>query len=356
MPIHALRRRTLLIGAGALAASSAPRAASAPRATLTFLGDVMLGRDISELAREQPPEWFWGEVLPILQATDGVIANLESPITEETRRTDRSLKLYHFRADPRTVEILRAGKVRAVCLANNHMLDHGERGLAETRRLLDAAGIVHVGAGDNLAEAAAPALLDVAGLRVGLLGASDHLSEFAAGPARPGTHVVSIGQEEATLDWIERGVAALRASRADLVVLSLHWGPNWRHAPTRRFRDFARAAVERGVDVLHGHSAHIVHGVEAIGRSVVLYDTGDALDDYSRVPLVPQHQGFVFLLDLEQGRPRRLRLVPTENNPLPPRLAAGRVRAGMLLRMRAACTSLGTATRETAEGLEIVVG
>jgi poly-gamma-glutamate synthesis protein (capsule biosynthesis protein) len=96
--------------------------------------------------------------------------------------------------------------------------------------------------------------------------------------------------------------------------------------------------------------------VEVIGRSVVLYDTGNAIDDYTQVPFVPQHQGFVFLLELEQGRPRRLRLLPTENNPLPPRLAAGATRAAMLDRMRAACATLGTATRETAEGLEIVVG
>jgi poly-gamma-glutamate synthesis protein (capsule biosynthesis protein) len=352
MPIASpsLGRRPLLLGAAALVA-----AAPAPRATLAFLGDVMLGRDVSALAVDRPPAWFWGDVLPHLRDTDAVIANLESPITTEQRRTARAAKLYHFRADPATIEILRIARIRAVSLANNHALDHGERGLAETQARLDAARIIHVGAGATLAEAAAPAMLDLPGLRVGLLAASDHLFEFAASQVRPGTHVIVVDPESAALDWIAAMVERLRWRGANLVVLSLHWGPNFRSAPPQRFRAFAAAAVARGVDVLHGHSAHLVHGVERIGRGVVLYDTGNALDDYDRIPFVPQHWGFLFLLDIVHGRPWRLRLLPFENQPLPLRLARGATRAAMLRRMRAACAQLGTTVTETPEGLAIAL-
>ncbi|MCU0890095.1 MAG: CapA family protein [Rubritepida sp.] len=348
----AFPRRRALLGTAAFLPGLAP----APRATLAFLGDVMLGRDISALARQRPPEWFWGEVLAPLRSADAAIANLEGPITTEARQTVRAIKLYHFRADPGTIEILRVARIRAVSLANNHALDFGETGLAETRAHLDEARIVHVGAGTTLAEAAAPAMLDLPGLRVGLLAASDHLFEFAASTVRPGTHVVTIDPEGAALGWIGRSVQALRGRGADLIVLSLHWGPNFRSAPPRRFRAFAQAAIACGVDVLHGHSAHLVHGVERIGRGVVLYDTGNALDDYDRIPFVPQHWGFLFLLDLEYGRPRRLRLLPFENQPLPLRLARGAARAAMLRRMTEACAALGTTARPAPEGLEIALG
>jgi poly-gamma-glutamate synthesis protein (capsule biosynthesis protein) len=344
-------RRPVLLGAAALPAALTP----ARRATLAFLGDVMLGRDVSALARDRPPAWFWGDLLPVLRGADGAIANLEGPITTEAARTGRATKLYHFRADPVTVDILRVAGIRAVSLANNHALDHGERGLAETRQRLDAARILHVGAGETLAEAAAPALFDLPGLRVGLLAASDHLFEFAASRVHPGTHVITVGPESAALDWIARAVEALRWRGAELVVLSLHWGPNFRSAPPQRFRAFAQAAIARGVDVLHGHSAHLVHGVERSGRGVILYDTGNAPDDYTRVPLVPQHWGFLFLLDLEGGRPRRLRLIPFENQPLPLRRPEGVLRVAMLRRMRAACAELGTPVTETAEGLAIAL-
>ncbi|HWT10282.1 MAG TPA: CapA family protein [Roseomonas sp.] len=339
----------------ALAGAAAPRsgAAQAGVATIAFLGDIMLGGDVGVALARHPPEWLWGDALPVLQAADAAIANLEAPLTEAGLPQSRTPKWHHFRAAPAAVAVLRAAGIRAVCLANNHVLDYREAGLAETRRVLAEAQIAAVGAGQTLAEAAAPAILDLPRLRIGLVGATDALSAYAAGPDRAGVNRIEIRGDSAALPGLAGAAAAMDAAGVRLRILSLHWGPNFRRLPFDRSRAFARAALAAGFDVIHGHSAHILHGVEAIGRGVVLYDTGNAIDDYWDVPFFAQDWGCIFLLDLQEGRPVRLRLVPILTRPWPIRLPTGRQRQAMQARMRRASTGFGTRLRETPEGLEL---
>jgi poly-gamma-glutamate synthesis protein (capsule biosynthesis protein) len=344
-------RRSLL--AAPLAARGA--AGAEGTATIAFIGDVMLGRDVSAALRHRPPEWFWGDVLPVLRAADATIANLESPITEVRASQTRTPKWQHFRADPAAIAILRAAKVRAVCIANNHILDMGEAGLAQTRRLLADARIVAVGAGADASEAAAPAILDLPGLRIGLLGATDALSDYAAGPGRAGVNRIEFDARSTALPALAGAAAELRGRGAELLVLTLHWGPNFRLRPFDASRGFAHAAIAAGFDVIHGHSAHLLHGVEAVGRGLVLHDTGNALDDYTPLPLLRQERGCVFLLDTGPRGPRRLRLLPIRTHPWPLRIATGRDRALIAARLRAMSAELGTTLRETPAGLELVM-
>lgn len=320
---------------------------------LAFLGDVMLGRGVSRDLRTHPPEHFFGNVLPILRGADAVIVNLESPITESDQRWRRTWKTFHFRADPDTLRILSCGNIRFVCLANNHMMDFGARGLTDTLDHLDSAGIGRVGAGRDAAEAAAPALLTLPTLRVGLLAATDNMPEFAAGPSQPGTNYFRFDDRSGGLDWVARSVEELRLAGAELIVLSLHWGPNMRLKPNRRFRAFARGAIERGVDVIHGHSAHVFHAIERHGRGVIIYDAGNFIDDYWKFPFRHTFWSFVFMLELEGKRPARLRLAPVHVHDSPLGLATGEVKAAIMNRMKKLCAPFGTPLIETADGLEI---
>lgn len=346
-------RRALL---AALAAASAPGPAARGQpgtATIAFLGDIMLGGDVGAVLRRHAPEWLWGDALAVLRSADAAVANLEAPLTTATLAQQRTPKWSHFRADPAAVAVLRAARIRALCLANNHILDYREAGLAETRRVLAEAHIAAFGAGANAAEAAAPAVFDLPQLRVGLVGATDALAAYAAGPDRAGVNRIEVGGDSAALAGLAASAAALAAAGAQLRILSLHWGPNFRALPFDRNRAFARAALAAGFDVIHGHSAHILHGVEAFGRGVALYDTGNAIDDYWDVPFFAQDWGGIFLLDLQGGRPTRLRLVPILTRPWPIRLPTGRQRQAMLARMRAASAGLGTRLRDTPDGLEL---
>jgi len=299
------------------------------------------------------PEWFLGDVRPLLLQADAVFANLESPITTSGERWRKSWKMFHFRADPAAIRILECANIRFVCLANNHVLDFGPSGLRDTMRELDAAGIRHAGAGNNAEEAAAPAILNLPGLTIGLIAATDNMRAFAAGRDRPGTNYVEFAAEQPTLAWINRSVSALRQAGAALVVLSAHWGPNMRRVPSNRFRRFAHAAIECGVDVIHGHSAHVFQAIERHKSGVILYDTGNFIDDYWKFPFRRTIWSFVFLLDVEAGRPRRLELVPVRIHGSPLGIASGDISEAIKTRMASLCANLGTSVIKTPAGLEI---
>ena len=321
--------------------------------TLAFLGDLMLGRGVSRTLRRKTPDWFWGDTLSILRGTAGVFANLESPLTASRTRWHRSWKYFHFRGDPEAVEILRCANIRFVNLANNHILDFETAGLFDTRRILDTSGIAHAGAGRDMAEAATPVQVDVDGFRVGVIAATDNMRAFRATPEGPGTHLIDIGAASSALGPIREAAAALRRDGADLIVLSIHWGPNMRHRPNERFRDFAHAAIDHGIDVLHGHSAHVFQGIERRGRGLILYDTGNFLDDYWKFPFRHDNWSFIFLLDLEDRRMTRLRLIPVLLHPWPVSRAKGETFRRINARMTELCAAYGTSVADTVEGLEI---
>src|SRR5262249_50091242 len=284
-------------------------ARSMPAKTLTiaFVGDIMLGRQVNAAGSAVAPETFWGDVLPILRQADAVFANLECPITRGTQRWRRCWKAFRFRAEPHMIEVLRTANVRFVSLANNHILDCETNGLVDTLAHLDEAGIAHAGAGRNSSEAMRPAILDVAGVRVGALSLTNTMPEFAAGPSLPGTNFIRIRDDHATLALLALQIEDLRRRGAGLIVLSAHWGPNLRPWPPARFRRFARAAVELGVDVFHGHSAHILQGVELAGGRAVLYDTRHNPGDYWVFSRIRTPPACVFLAPFPRRSPPRLR-------------------------------------------------
>ena len=98
--------------------------------TLALTGDVMLGRQVNRALRIVSPEQPWGDVLPLLLSADLRIVNLECAITDHEQPWARTPKVFHFRADPSAVEVLRAARVDGCSLANNHTLDFEERGPA----------------------------------------------------------------------------------------------------------------------------------------------------------------------------------------------------------------------------------
>src|ERR687897_1492147 len=163
---------------------------------LALTGDVMLGRGVNETFRAAPPEEPWGDVLPLLLSADLRIINLECAITEHRRPWSRTRKVFHFRADPLAVEVLKVARVDACSLANNHTLDFEEQGLLDALDHLEAAGIRYAGAGRNLEEAARPVLL-VGGLAV--VAFTDNEPPFAASPETPGTNYLPVSTEPEVL-------------------------------------------------------------------------------------------------------------------------------------------------------------
>jgi poly-gamma-glutamate synthesis protein (capsule biosynthesis protein) len=218
---------------------------SLPMTTLALLGDVMLGRGVNDALREMRPEDPWGDVLALTRSVDLRIVNLECAITNQNKRWARTPKIFHFRADAPAVAVLRAARIDACSLANNHVLDFEEEGLVDTIAHLDDAGIAHAGAGLNPEEAARPALLDATGAPVALLAFTDNEPSFAAERNKPGTNYLPVSMETAVLRRVEEAVGVAREAGAKTVVFSNHWGPNMVERPRALFRRFARAVIDR---------------------------------------------------------------------------------------------------------------
>jgi poly-gamma-glutamate synthesis protein (capsule biosynthesis protein) len=139
----------------------------------------------------------------------------------------------------------------------------------------------------------------------------------------------------------------------DLVIVSAHWGPNWGRQPPVSHPPAARALVEAGADVVFGHSAHIVRGVEVYRHRPILYSCGDFIDDYAVDTLERNDQSCIALVDVDGGRPTRVTLVPTMITRCQARIARGQDGRMIVHRLRERCESLGTPVVATSDGLEI---
>jgi poly-gamma-glutamate capsule biosynthesis protein CapA/YwtB (metallophosphatase superfamily) len=307
--------------------------------TLALTGDVMLGRGVNETLRATRPEGPWGDVLPLLASADLRVINLECAITEHERPWSHTFKVFHFRADPLAVEVLRAARVDACSLANNHTLDFEEQGLLDTLAHLEAAGIRYAGAGRNLEEAARPVLLEGG---VALVAFTDNEPPFAAGPDKPGTNYLPVSVEPEVLRRVEEAIEAAREAGARTIVFSNHWGPNMVERPRESFRRFARAVMDRGADVYHGHSAHVFQGVEIYRGKPILYDTGDFIDDYAVDPDLRNDRSFLFRVSIEGGDLERLELFPVALPYARVELAKGAEREAIIDRMAGLSAEMGT--------------
>lgn len=323
-------------------------------ARLALAGDVMLGRGVHEIVARRGNAYPWGDLLPRLWGMDLFAINLECALTSVTQPWQPE-KTFHFRADPERARVLRLGRVDFAALANNHVGDFGPAGLAETVETLDQAGIAHAGAGANLEAARRPAVLRARDYRVVILAWADHPSEWAAAADRPGINYTPVSLSPDDFPAVD---AAIRQARplADLLVFSIHWGPNMRERPLPEFQAFARKVVDAGVDVFWGHSAHIVQGVEARDRRLILYDTGDFLDDYAVDPSKRNDLSALFVVQFGLFGIERLDLVPVRIAEGRVNHATGRDRDWVVERIRDLSREFDTVLNRTEEGLSLWLG
>ncbi len=320
------------------------------RTTLFLCGDLMLGRGVdqrlpcsvdprlhepvvddarryvrlAEAASGPIPDEIgfdelWGDALGELEraGADVRIGNLETAVTAGGRPWPG--KSIHYRMHPGNVPVLEQASLDVCVLANNHVLDWGREGLADTLGSLREAGVATVGAGADEAAAHEPVVVGGPGdggrtvrTFAFCLPSAGVPKEWAASDDAPGV---------ALLPALE-GPEARRAVRDvrrrsepdDVVVVSLHWGGNWGHRIPVRQRRFARHLVdEAGVDVVHGHSSHHPKAVELHRGRPILYGCGDILNDYEGISgheeLRPELTAMYFV-EVQGDPPHRLAMTP----------------------------------------------
>jgi poly-gamma-glutamate capsule biosynthesis protein CapA/YwtB (metallophosphatase superfamily) len=313
-----------------VAESSAEKPQSAPVIRLFLCGDVMLGRGIDQMLghpcdpalhephvrsaleyvhlaeavngpvpRHVDPSYVWGAALDEWSRAplDGRLINLETSVT---RSNDYVPKGINYRVSPENAACLAAAGIDCCVLANNHVLDWGRAGLTETLATLARLRIKTAGAGLNVDEAAAPAVLDFH--RKGRLlvfsfacPSSGVSRDWAATADLPGINVLS----DLSLPGVARiadDIAHVRQP-GDVIVASIHWGANWGYGVPQAQRRFSRALIEEaGVSVVHGHSSHHAKGIEVYRDRLILYGCGDFLNDYEGIRGYEEYRGDLALM------------------------------------------------------------
>jgi len=212
------------------------------------------------------------------------VVNLETSVT----RNDVPWpgKGIHYRMHPDNVACLTTARIDVAVLANNHVLDWGREGLIETLETLRAAGMKPAGAGLDATEAAEIAVVDLDRRHRVLVAA---LAEpgcgvppaWAATAEQPGIALFRDLDERAA-DTIAERIRRVRRP-GDVVVVSIHWGSNWGYDVESEHVAFAHALVERGADVVFGHSSHHPRPIEIVRGKPVFYGCGDLISDYEGI-------------------------------------------------------------------------
>lgn len=316
--------------------------------TLFLCGDVMTGRGIDQILRhpsapeihepyvrdareyvelaEQAngaiprpvdPAYIWGDALDELDrvAPHARVINLETSITRSENYWKG--KGINYRMHPDNIACLTAARLDVCTLANNHVLDYGYEGLTETLKTLKGAGLQVVGAGCNLVDARQPAILDFdkGRLFVWSLGteSSGVPPVWAARANRPGVDFLENLSDTAADALADRFVRVKRPG--DIGIASIHWGSNWGDdVPPAHIR-FAHRLIDRGIDIVHGHSSHHPRPIEVYRDKLVLYGCGDFLDDYEGISGHEQYRADLVLMyfpavEPATGRLLTLRMVP----------------------------------------------
>jgi len=318
-------------------------AGEAPDAIVIALaGDVMLGRGVNRTIRERGFAHPWGDILPAITECDAFLVNLECALTSHTQHwRDGEEKAFYFRADPEVVRTLQIAGVDFVSLANNHAGDFQAAGLLQTVAVLDEARIAHAGAGATLADARRPAVIQADAYRIAVIAFADYPMAWAAEPAQAGINYTKVSTHPEHFRRIHDGIAAARET-ADLVIFTIHWGPNMVSSPSPEFREFAHAVIDAGADVFWGHSAHVVQGIEVWNRKPILYDTGDFVDDYAVDRYLRNDLSALFRLYVRPPLIERVELIPVKISDMQVNRARGAERERFVGRFRELCAEMET--------------
>ena len=284
--------------------------------TLVASGDVLphgpvLRRAAADGARAGQPYDFrpmFAELRPLVAAADLALCHLETPLSRDGRDV---ASWPSFNAPPQLAAALRWAGYDACSTASNHAMDRGPGGVAATIDVLDRAGLRHDGTARDAAEAAASTILEVRGLRVGLLSYAYGLNGGPLPAGRP--WLVNLIDPARILE----DARAARAAGARFVVVLLHWGQENQAAPTPIQRELARrllAAPE--VDLILGHHVHVVQPIEQVGGKWVAYGMGNSLSNQTPACCAAGSQDGVVVQvtiapDGDRPRVRAVRYVPT---------------------------------------------
>ncbi len=284
---------------------------------------VSLAEEVcGDIPRKVDGAYIWGDALKELErrAPQVKLINLETSITASN--TPCIHKGIQYRMHPKNIDVIKTAKINVCVIANNHVLDWGFEGLAETLDTLNKNNISYTGAGNDITEATSPVILtppEISGrVLIFSMGVSSSgiPEDWAATATQPGVWLL----EDLSSKTINKIIEKIESYKQpdDFCIISIHWGANWVYQIPNQHQTFAHQLIDSGmVHLIHGHSSHHPIGIELYKKVPIFYGCGDLINDYEGIANQIEFKSNLSLMyflyfNSKNLRVERLELVPFE--------------------------------------------
>ena len=256
----------------AVSLMSSVSAQNADTLNILFTGDILLDRGVRQVIEHHGVDHLFSDGIDsVFRSAQLVVGNLECPATKIEAPV---FKRFIFRGEPEWLDTLQRHGYTHLNLANNHSIDQGREGLLDTKRNILAAGMMPIGAGENMNEAVQPVLLAEHPRKVWLVASLRlALENYAYLPDKP---CVSQEPMDSLLERVNR---LRRTDSTAVIIVSLHWGGEHTLQPLPSQRLEAHQLIRAGADVLICHHTHTLQTIEEFQGKKIYYSIGNFIFD-----------------------------------------------------------------------------
>lgn len=271
--------------------------------SLAVVGDVMLARKVGKIIRERGATSTVALIAPVLHESDAVFGNLESVISDLGAAIKKEIV---FRAATSTMDVLTQAGFTVMSVANNHANDFGAKARADSEKRLFVNGITPIGQiGYPLA---VPVYINVRGHQTAWFAFDDTGHKL-------------------TVKIIAEKIKTAKM-KAEVVIISLHWGNEYQKNATKHQRDLAHGLIDAGATLVVGHHPHIIQGLEQYQNGLIFYSLGNFLfdQDWSE----ETQRGLLGQIYFQGNTIRDLKILPLDLHNQKVRVASGTQRTAIL--------------------------
>ncbi|MCI8660443.1 MAG: CapA family protein [Lachnospiraceae bacterium] len=223
---------------------------------ISLAGDCSLGNlsihgyegTFREMYDQQGPSWFFKNVKSIFEADDMTLVNFEGVLTNSNKRVE---KAFNIKGKPEYIHILPQASIDAVSFGNNHRIDYGAQGIADTVAAFESIDLPY--AYDD---------------KVGIFETEDGIKIGIIS-----VDVIYGGKQVET--YLQNGIGQLRQQEADLILACCHWGIESTYNATGYQLELGRKCIDWGVDLVVGCHPHVLQGVEYYNGKYIIYSLGN---------------------------------------------------------------------------------
>ena len=240
---------------------------------LMFVGDIMLNRGVEYYVRTKGNgdlRFPFLKIADYLTQADILFGNLESVISDKGVKVG---SIYSFRAKPEAIEGLIYAGFDILSVANNHVFDYGREAMEDNFKRLKAAGIDYVGGGFSEKEVHSVVIKEMRGIKIAYLAYTNLGSEYWEAKG-----------EKSGIGWLDERITddiKLAKEKADIVVVSMHFGDEYQSQSNKQQKYFAHLAIDAGGDLVIGHHPHVVQEIEKYEEGYIAYSLGNFVFDQS---------------------------------------------------------------------------